>query len=56
MVSSKDRNATSMFNFKNEHIEEGLDTVESAVDIVAHKEIVGILEIEKDGTGSLPQI
>jgi hypothetical protein len=32
-----------MLDLEDQHVEEGLDTVEAAVDIITHEEVVGVL-------------
>ncbi len=44
-----------MFNFQEKDIEEGLDTIETPINIVAHKKIVCCLD-NKINTGNFPQI
>ena len=55
MVASEDGDSGFVLDFEQKYVEEGLDAVESSVNIVSHEEIVGGLD-EKIVTGSLPQI
>lgn len=55
MVASEEGDSVFVLDFEEEDVEEGLDAVKSAVDVVAHEEIVGALD-RKRSTGSFPQI
>ena len=55
MVAPQNRYSTLMLYFKQNHVEESLDAIEPAIDIISHEEIVG--RLYKIGiTGNLPQI
>ena len=43
VVAAKDGDAAAVFDLEQQNVEEGLHAVESAVHIVAHKEVVCVL-------------
>ena len=55
MVSPQDGYSVFVFYFEEQDVEECFDGVKPAVNIVAHKKVVGGLGKGR-GTGSLPQI
>ena len=42
MVSTKDSDTTAMLDLEKEDVKEGFNTIEAAVDIVAHEKVVGV--------------
>lgn len=55
MVTPEEGDSVSVFDLEEEDVEEGLNAIEAAVDVVTHEEVVGVLA-KMRGTGSLPQI
>jgi hypothetical protein len=43
VVAAQDGDAVAVLDLEDQHIEEGLDAVEAAVDIIAHEKVVGVL-------------
>ena len=56
MISSKKGNTIFMHDFQYENVQKRLHTIESSINIVAHKKIVCCLEINHKSTGGFPEI
>jgi hypothetical protein len=55
MVAPQDGDSTPILYFQQQDVEEGFHAIEAAIHIVAHEQIVRILN-QSRSTGSFPQI
>lgn len=55
VVAAENSDPALVLDLEEQDVEEGLDTVEAAINVIPHEEVVGALG-RTESTGSLPQI